>query len=710
VDVPLGLEWLQQVAAVILLLLTALGPLPATAAGVTIENKDRNNTIEFFDTRQDGATTWLLYATRPVQGQAHFSDKCTANFYLLELQRGLENPEPELLAEHFCQYFGMSGHLLANGDVLTIAGGRVETWRPGNGRVRSWQMENLAPLERVGAGPNLFGSMPVDAARNGDVVLAGAYPRQRQDTITPSGVVTRVSQDGEVLWAVDLDEPGVLINVIEIWAAEDGGAWLHAGVRPMQGSRLPDVSAPDGAQVVGQNRLYRVNPDGTLAAPLVLATDQMLDFSAPPPSMPDPAKDPEAFAAALEASLARTDELTEGTFFGYGDIVGQARRDGGLDLLLGRKADEAELIRVGPDGTVSLRTSLSEAMTAEGLRQWKDFAVADGRAILYGTLGTRRDRLPQGYLSWIDLDSGAVVTRLVPLSNLGLEEAKAAGDEEVQYLEHNPSQQAQLLTMIAGQPLAVSLVYRSRRQAMQLDEGSEQLVVYTEARDQRRAEAAREAQKTQRKADRKARKQAMDADMAAAIGVSEQEYAAMSNRERKEAMVRSGDMGAMMAAAMKQAELAQQQMAAQQGAGGHPGAPGMTPEMAAAIAQAQQAMANAGMTMPGMPSNVPGATAVPPAQAVGGKSTRDLNGADRLPLDANLYGTIEFEQPDGDAVSLSISDRETGEELLRKNYPDGSVYEYLDFGHFQAPLERIAVVIMDEKGQTIRELTPVSAN
>jgi hypothetical protein len=114
--------------------------------------------------------------------------------------------------------------------------------------------------------------------------------------------------------------------------------------------------------------------------------------------------------------------------------------------------------------------------------------------------------------------------------------------------------------------------------------------------------------------------------------------------------------------------------------------------------------------MPGMPSNVPGATAVPPAQAVGGKSTRDLNGADRLPLDANLYGTIEFEQPDGDAVSLSISDRETGEELLRKNYPDGSVYEYLDFGRFQAPLERIAVVIMDEKGQTIRELTPVSAN
>lgn len=132
----------------------------------------------------------------------------------------------------------------------------------------------------------------------------------------------------------------------------------------------------------------------------------------------------------------------------------------------------------------------------------------------------------------------------------------------------------------------------------------------------------------------------------------------MSNRERKEAMVRSGDMNAMMAAAMKQAELAQQQMAAQQGAGGQPG--------------------------------------------------RDLNAADRLPLDANLYGTIEFEHPDGAAVSLSISDRETGKEWLRKDYPDGSIYEYLDFGRFKVPLERIAVVILDGKGQTIRELAPVS--
>ncbi len=708
VDSPRGLERLQQLAAVFLLLVTVLEPVPASAAGATIENQDRNNAIELFDARQDGATTWLLYATRPVQGQPHFSEKCTANFYLLRLEQGLQKVEPQLLAENFCQYFGMSGHLLANGDVLTIAGGRVETWRPGSGKVRSWQMEDLAPLERVGAGPNLFGSIPVDAARNGDVVLAAAYPRQRQDTTTPSGVVMRVSQDGEVRWAVDLDETGVLINVIEIWAAADGGAWLHAGVRPMQGSRLPGVSAPDGAQVVGQNRLYRVNPDGTLAAPLVLATDQMPDFSAPPPSMPDPAKDPEAFAAALEASLASTEELTQGTFFGYGDIAGHTRPDGGLDLLLGRKPDESELIRLGPDGAVSLRTSLSEAMTAEGLRPWIDFSISGGRATLYGTLGTRRDRLSQGYLSRIDLDSGAVVTRLVPLSSLGLEEAKQAGDEEVQYLQHNPSQQGQLLTTLAGQPLAVSLVYRSRRQAMQLDEGTEQLVVFTEVRDQRRAEAAREAQKAQRKAERKVRKEAMDADMAAAIGVSEQEYAAMSNRERKEAMVRSGDLGAMMAAAMKQAEQAQQQMAAQQGTGGQPGAPGMTPEMAAAVAQAQQAMADAGMTMPGMTANVPTATPVAPGPADTGEVNRDLNGADRLPLDANLYGTIEFEHPEGAAVSLSISDRATGKEWLRKDYPDGSIYEYLDFGRFQAPLERIAVVILDGKGQTIRELAPVS--
>ncbi|MGA9573367.1 MAG: hypothetical protein WBS20_05410, partial [Lysobacterales bacterium] len=359
---------------------------------------------------------------------------------------------------------------------------------------------------------------------------------------------------------------------------------------------------------------------------------------------------------------------------------------------------------------VLLNTSLTEAMAGEGLRKWIDFSADGDQVILYGTLRAGKNRLSQGYLCWIDLDSGSALTRLVPLSQLGLEEANNAEDEQVQYLEHNPNQQGQLLTALAGQPLVVSLVYRSRRLAIQLDEGTEQLPVYTEARDERRAQASKEAQRAQRKADREARKQTMNSDVAAAIGVSEEDYAAMSNKERKEAMVRSGDMNAILASALKQAELAKQQMAAQQGANGQTATVDMTQEMSAAIAQAQKAMANAGLTTPETQASSAAADPAPAATGGASKTTAGSTGQNTLALDANLYGTVKFEHPDGAATTLSIVDRQTGQEWLRKDYPDGSIYEYLDFGRYQAPLNRIAVIFLDGNEETIEELTPVVAD
>jgi hypothetical protein len=182
----------------------------------------------------------------------------------------------------------------------------------------------------------------------------------------------------------------------------------------------------------------------------------------------------------------------------------------------------------------------------------------------------------------------------------------------------------------------------------------------------------------------------------------------MSSRDRKEAMVRTGDTEAMMAAAMKQAEAAMQQMQGVNGAA-------MTPEMAAAMAQVQQAMAGAGMTSPGPAAAKPAGSDSPGPDSSGPDSSGpDSSGSkvaaeNALPLDANLRGTIEYEHPEGAPTTLVILDRQSGKELFRKEFDDGSVYEYVDFGRYQLPLNQITVVLSDAGSRTLRELAPVMA-
>lgn len=72
-----------------------------------------------------------------------------------------------------------------------------------------------------------------------------------------------------------------------------------------------------------------------------------------------------------------------------------------------------------------------------------------------------------------------------------------------------------------------------------------------------------------------------------------------------------------------------------------------------------------------------------------------------LPLEANLRGTIEYAHPDGAPAILVILDRQSGKELFRKEYDDGSVYEYVNFSRYQLPLNRIAVVVSDAGSHTL---------
>jgi len=467
-----------QVTSSLLLLIAA--PTAIRAAGITLTSTDRNLGIQIQDALPGDRGTRLLYRTSPDEAQAHVRDRCTANFYLLDLQPGLPAASPQLLAENFCGYGLMSGTLLANGDVLIIAGDQVESWRPGSGKVNAWKFSDVGSLSGIWKEINA-GAAALDVSRNGNIVMARDLPRQRNDTAMPSAVVIGLSVDGARQWQFELQAPGVLLGVSNIWATGDDGALLHATARPMSEPHLPDTQAPPGATITHQDRLYRISATGELSAAIVIASATMPDFTNPVP-LPDVTRDPSGFQAALER------QQTLSNLEAVDQIAAHPHSDGRTDVLI-RRGSNAEsrkgstLYRVGSDGKVAMEISLEKAITGEGLRTWTDFSADDNQVVLYGAVGTRQNRLPQGFLSRIVLANGQVVTHLAPLDELGLEAAKGAADEQVQFLEHHPAQQPVLLTRLGERPLMISLIRRSRRAAIQIDEGTDQLAVFTEARN-----------------------------------------------------------------------------------------------------------------------------------------------------------------------------------------------------------------------------------
>lgn len=78
-------------------------------------------------------------------------------------------------------------------------------------------------------------------------------------------------------------------------------------------------------------------------------------------------------------------------------------------------------------------------------------------------------------------------------------------------------------------------------------------------------------------------------------------------------------------------------------------------------------------------------------------------------LDANLRGLLKFNNEDGRAITLLIFNRQTGDELLIKDYPDGVISEYGDFSRFNLPLKQIGVIYREVAGLVLEDLTPVIA-
>jgi mannosyltransferase OCH1-like enzyme len=45
--------------------------------------------------------------------------------------------------------------------------------------------------------------------------------------------------------------------------------------------------------------------------------------------------------------------------------------------------------------------------------------------------------------------------------------------------------------------------------------------------------------------------------------------------------------------------------------------------------------------------------------------------------------------------------------LLKKNYPDGVIYEHVDFSRFNLPLQHVGVIYRDIDGKILEDLTPL---
>jgi hypothetical protein len=60
-------------------------------------------------------------------------------------------------------------------------------------------------------------------------------------------------------------------------------------------------------------------------------------------------------------------------------------------------------------------------------------------------------------------------------------------------------------------------------------------------------------------------------------------------------------------------------------------------------------------------------------------------------------------------VTLTVYDRSSGEELSKREYPEGVIDEYINLGRYKTPLANIGVVIRNGSGEILADLVPKKA-
>jgi hypothetical protein len=649
----------------------------AFAASKTLRlEEDSNSRIVVENAIINGNETSIFFWTWPYMGDPNAGKPCPLNFYSLTLRPGLPSVQPQTIAKGICGGITAEGGILENGDALIMVRDRLERWRGGE-KISSDLFSAIGATSKLRVSTDNAGSQFFDISPAGDIVMAipvGGYIAK--DFPDSKLILASLKHGDEERWQLQLSDVGDYYTINNIWAAQDGGALLY--ISP---------TSVDPKLAVSERQLRFISTSGTQSPFMLTEAEAPFDVAS---MRPGSQEDLQKFFESQKNAKPESIKM----------LSARPREGGGFDVLFHRKGGVKGraghfLYRIAADGSLQSETVLGGHLEDYGLEKWTDFNVSDGQLILLSRVmatqhgvQSRRTKWMQNTVSWVDLDSGMPVSRLIPLDQRYLEAAMNSGDEGRQYLEGQPGGEPVMLTSLGGVPLSVGLGWLKGRNTLRLNEATEDLVAFTEVYDERQAKIAKEKARQQRKVDRDAARQGMNADLAATVGMSPEDFAALSNKERKEKMIREGDPNAMMAAIMKQAQSAQQSMAAS-GA-----TPDQLAQMEAAMAQAQQLMQGAGAGMPG--------TATTPAPA----TVQSAKPAAVLTVDALMRGHIQYKNEAGKAATMSVINRQTGDELLKKEYADGVINEYISLGRYKLPLEQIGVIIRNVSGEVLEDLTP----
>jgi hypothetical protein len=696
----------------VFIVLLGLGMTPnLQASSKAFTSPDSNSRISVQNAVIDSRGTSVLFFTHPYLGDPQSGKPCPLNFYTARLESGWPEPRVETVASDVCGNASAHGALLEDGDVLILSLDRLERWRHGE-RVFSQPLEDMEATGGLGV-DSAYGGQIYDITAKGDSVMAvPAGGAIRRDVGDASMVVVALDDAGRLRWQYLLELPGKQASPAGLWAASDGGALLR-------------VSAYSAGSMGTEERLVRLGSDGRKLGEMWLFEDETPDMEA----FMNAAQ--ENFEAAMAAADASGTESID-------RLQVKARADDGFDLLLERKGGSDArrghwLLRLGPNGELQTEQSLNQVMERHGIEDWYDFLL-EGRSLVLLSRAFasqpagqgQRQGYMQGLISRIDLDRGQAEVRRVPLDQRYLAAAMQAGDAERQYLDNMPGGEPALLTRLAGRPLVVSIGWLQRKQALRLDAESDDWAAFTDAVDRRQAAQAREATRAQRSAEREQRGQEINAAMAASVGMSPEQFDALSPQEQQEVMVRQGDMDALMGLANKQAAALQQSgdVPADAGSNAAPGPRDMGPQdmqaaLAAALADAEKQLAQ-GTGDPALDAQMAATLAQMKAmQGVGGASPASAQAGpvaadsragaahgNTLRVDASLQGDVDFVNRDGHLTTLLVYDRQSGEELMSKSYGDGVIHERIDFSRFERPLDRIGVMFRDISGLVLEDLTP----
>ena len=681
----------------------------ALAASHTLRlDSDSNSRFVVENATVNGNETTVLFWTWPDLGDPNSGKECPLNFYSVTLRPGLESVQADTVAREVCGGIVAKGGVLDDGDGLIIARDRLERWRAGD-QTSSQLFSSFDATSKLRVTTADYGAQLWDVSSSGNVVLAipiGGY--DAKDWPGVSLVMASLKADGQQRWQLKFSDVGETFSLEHLWAGTDGGALLHMAAHAT-GSMMPVI----------EPQLRFISASGKQTIFKMVKTEEQIDITA---MRSGSQEDLQKFFE--HQRKAKPEEIKT--------VAAQPRDGGGFDVLFHREGGAEGraghfLHQIGPQGNLLKETALGSHIEDHGLEDWFDFYVSGKQLVLLSRVmatqhgvNSRRKQWMQNAVSWIDLDTGAPHTRLIPLDMRYLEAAMNSGDEGRQYLKGLPGGEPVKLTSVGGVPLSVGIGYINGRNTLRLNEATEDLLAWNEAYEKQQKQLAKEQSSSQRKAERQVRAQEMNAELAQSVGMTPEEFSALSNRERKELMIRQGDPAAMQTLMEKQARNAQQAKASQQAS---TSPQDMSAQIAAAMVQAQAQMANDPRVTPEMKAQMAAIMAQtdqaggqvttnsgtspapsPGAASIAGSAPDPEN---MLALDAGGRAFLEYKNENGHAMTLLIHNYQTGQELMKKEYPDGVIYEYLDFSRFRQPLEQIRVTFSESGGGVVKKLTPV---